>query len=85
MAEFVYGLCALTSLACTWMLFRGYGRSGVKLLLWSSVCFAGFALNNILLFLDLVVLPRFDLSLIRTVPAIVGSLVLLYGLIWEGA
>ena len=33
MAEFVYGLCALTSLACAILLLRGYWRGHHRLLL----------------------------------------------------
>jgi hypothetical protein len=84
MAEAVYILCALTSIACAVMLARGYLRSRARLLLWSSLCFAGFATNNALLFIDKVLLPtQVDLSTWRTVAALLGLLVLLYGLIWD--
>lgn len=79
----VYALCSLTSILCTVLLLRGYSRSGVRLLLWSGLCFAGLALNNILLFVDLRVLPEVDLSLVRTIPAVLGLAVLIYGLVWE--
>lgn len=79
----VYALCALTSIACSVLLLRGYRRSGVRLLLWSGVCFVGLALNNIVLFIDVRVVPDADLSLWRTIPAVAGVCVLLYGLIWE--
>lgn len=80
---FVYALCAITSLACAILLVRGYLRSQVRLLLWSGLCFIGLALNNFLLFIDLRVLPATDLSVVRTMPAIAGVAVLLYGLVWE--
>jgi heme/copper-type cytochrome/quinol oxidase subunit 4 len=79
----VYALCALTSIACAWLLLRGYVRSRVRLLLWSGLCFAGIAVNNILLFVDLRVLPETDLSMIRTIPAVIGVALLLFGLVWE--
>lgn len=79
----VYALCALTSIACAVLLIRGYARSRVRLLLWSGLCFAGLALNNVLLFVDLRVLPEIDLSLARTLPAVAGIAILIYGLIWE--
>ena len=50
----VYALCALTSLVCAWLLLRAYQRQRTRLLLWSSVSFAGLALNNVLLFIDLI-------------------------------
>lgn len=79
----VYVLCALTSIACAVLLLRGYARSRVRLLLWSGLCFVGLALNNVLLFVDVRVLPETDLSLVRTLPAIAGIVILIYGLIWE--
>ena len=79
----VYALCALTSLACAALLLRGYRRTKVRLLLWSGLCFSGLALNNILLFIDVRVLPEVDLSIIRTIPAVAGILLLVFGLIWE--
>ena len=79
----VYALCAITSITCAVLLLRGYARSGVRLLLWSGLCFVGLALNNVLLFVDLRVLPEVDLSLIRIIPAVGGIAVLIYGLVWE--
>lgn len=79
----VYALCALTSLGAAVLLLRGYRRSRVPLLLWTGICFVFLALNNLLLFIDLRVLPETDLSVVRTVPAVIGVALLLYGLIWE--
>jgi hypothetical protein len=79
----VYILCAATSTLCAVLLFRGYRRSGVRLLFWSALCFIGFALNNVLLIVDVRVLPDIDLSTWRIVPALAGAALLLYGLIWE--
>ena len=83
-ANVVYVLCALTSLACAVLLLRGYGRSRTRLLLWSGLCFVGFFLNNVLLLVDLNVVPQVDLAVIRLLPAVVGVGMLLYGLVWEG-
>ena len=83
-AGLVYVLCALTSLACAVLLLRGYRRSRVRLLLWSGLCFVGLFLNNMLLFVDLRVMPDVDLAVVRLLPAVVGVGMLLYGLIWEG-
>ncbi len=90
MAQAVYILCAVTSLACAVLLFRGYRRArGARFLLWSSLCFAGLALNNLILFVDLVVLPHFDglmgveFPLWRSGVALAGLGLLLYGLIWD--
>lgn len=86
--ELVYVLCAATSIACAVLLLRGYRRSRASLLLWSAVCFACFALNNILLVIDLDVffVPNLvDLSSIRALPAAVGVILLCYALINEMA
>jgi hypothetical protein len=80
----VYILCALTSFLCAVLLWRGYRASGARLLLWSAWCFIGLTLNNILLVVDMTMLPEVDLSLIRTLPALVGIALLIYGLVWEG-
>ena len=84
MAAFVYVLCALTSIVCAWLLFRGYRVSRTQLLFWSSLCFIGLALNNALLVVDLLLVPNADLFLLRTVTALAAVSVLLYGLIWDG-
>jgi hypothetical protein len=83
MATLVYALCALTSLACAVLLLRGYARNRVRLLLWSGLCFAGLALNNVILLVDMRVVPDIDLSVWRTLPALAGIVILLYGLVWE--
>lgn len=84
MPELVYVLCALTSVLCAGLLLRSYLRNKSRLLLWSTLCFVGLALNNILLFVDLVVVPyAVDLRLFRSGSAIVGLALLTIGLIWE--
>ena len=82
-AEAVYILCAATSLACAVLLVRGYTRSRARFLLWSSLCFLGLALNNVLLFIDKVMVPDRDLATWRTGAALVGLSLLVYGLIWD--
>jgi hypothetical protein len=79
----VYLLCAATALACGLLLLRGYRRSGTRLLLWCGLCFMALALDNIALFVDLIVLPEVDLSVFPLAAALVGAVLLLYGLIWE--
>lgn len=84
MAEGVYVLCALTSVLCAGLLLRGYRRNRrMSLLFWSSLCFAGLAVNNVLLYLDLVVLPDVLLSPWRTAAALFSMAVLIFGLVWE--
>jgi hypothetical protein len=83
MAEIIYALCALTSLACAWLLSRSWRRSRERLLIWSAVCFAGLALNNCLLIVDLVLMPQITLSAWRNATAMIAVASLLAGLIWE--
>jgi len=86
MAEAVYLLCAATSLACALLLVRAWRADRQRLLLWSSICFVALAANNVLLFVDRVILPTtVDLSLYRSLSALFGLGVLLYGLIWDTA
>ena len=84
MERLIYGLCALTSAACAWLLLRGYLRTHFRLLLWSGLCFVGQALNNVLLILDRLVFTMTDLSTLRLAVALAAVLLLLGGLILEG-
>lgn len=81
MAELIYGLCALTSLLCAFLLLRAYASGKYQLLFWSGLCFAGLAVNNVLLVIDKLVLRDIDLTEWRLGTAFVAMLVLLYGLI----
>lgn len=82
MAEAVYLLCAVTSLACAGLLLRSYKRSRMKLILWTSLCFVGLAANNILLFIDLAIIPyNVDLRVVRNLTGLAAVSVLVYGMI----
>ena len=81
MREVVYLLCALTSVACMALLFRAYRRTRLPALFWSSAAFLIFAFSNVILFIDLVVVPQHDFSLFRQLITLVGVVLLLYGLI----
>jgi hypothetical protein len=83
MGEAIYILCALTSAACAFLLLRGYLRTKARLLLWSALCFVALFINNVILFLDLVVFTHVDLYLYRSGSALAGLLLLLFGLIWD--
>ena len=89
MAVAVYILCAVTSLACAVLLLRGYRNSRARFLLWSSLCFCGLAVNNIILFVDQVMLPDvpavlgIDFVIWRSAAAVLGMALLIYGLIWD--
>jgi hypothetical protein len=65
------------------MLFRGYARSRVGLLFWAGLCFVGLMLDNIVLYVDVVIVPDVDLSIWRKLPGLVATMLLVFGLIWE--
>jgi Family of unknown function (DUF5985) len=79
----VYVLSTLISLACAVLLLRSFLATRSGLLFWAGICFIGFTLNNVILFLDKVVVTGSDFSSWRTIPALVGVLALIYGLLWE--
>jgi hypothetical protein len=79
----VYVLCMLTSGLCGWLLMASYRRNRQTLLLWSSLCFCLLSVNSLLVFADLVMLPKIDLSPLRLATSLVAVCVLLYGFIWE--
>ena len=80
----VYLLCFATSLVCLWLLIRNFKASGSRLLLWAALAFVGFALNNALLFVDVILLPtQVDLQVWRHVTALMAVSVLIVGFVWE--
>jgi hypothetical protein len=83
MPEIVYVLCALTSVVCAGLLFRSYRHNRSRLLLWSTLCFVGLAANNVILFVDVVLVPQIDLRWLRTGTATLGMVTLVIGLVWE--
>ena len=83
-AAVVYLLCLLTSVICAWLLGRSYRRTGMRLLLWSSICFGFLAANNLALVFDLVVWPDdVDLRLVRLGFALAAVVSLIWGFVWE--
>lgn len=80
----VYLLCFATSAMCAALLGRAYRRSSARVLLWSAICFGFLALNNLMLVVDLVLLPE---AVTLTLPrhllslAAVGSLT--FGFVWD--
>jgi cytochrome bd-type quinol oxidase subunit 2 len=86
MPEITYVLCAATSVLCAVLLLRGYLRSRSRLLMWSTLCFFGLAINNILLYVDPVILPdSIDLRIVRSGSALVSLILMVAGLIWEAS
>jgi hypothetical protein len=83
MAAVIYLLCALTCIACALLLFRAWATSRSSLLFWSALCFAGLTASNVILVLDRVVYPDVDLTTPRLAAALVGLLLMIFGLVWE--
>jgi hypothetical protein len=83
-AQAIYLLCALTSLACMLLLLGAHRANHSRLLFWSALCFLALAVNNLMLFVDVVMVPEVDLfGVTRNVVALGGVAALLYGLVWE--
>jgi hypothetical protein len=79
----LYAVAVVSSGACAVLLFRGYVRQRLRLLMWSGICFICLTINNVALFVDLIVFPEIDLRLARLIPALTGMTLLLYGFIWD--
>jgi hypothetical protein len=79
----VYILSALISLASAVLLLRSFAHTRTSLLFWAGLCFVGLTLNNVLLFVDQELVTDADLSTWRALPALLGMLLLVYGLVAE--
>jgi hypothetical protein len=80
----VYLLCLAASAGCAALLVRSYGSNRTRLLLWSAACFSLLALNNLLVVVDLLILPEtVDLLPLRRLASLAAVAVLIYGFIWE--
>lgn len=83
MQSIVNILGTLTVALCAVLLLRAYLNVRQRLLLWSGLCFAGLTLSNLLIFVDLMMVPDINLYSIRLGVAAVSMLLLVYGLILE--
>jgi len=79
----VYLLCVLTSALCAILLGRSYLRTRMRLLLWSSLCFVLLSANNLVVVIDLAILPAVDLRALRHALSLGAVLLLLIGFIWD--
>jgi hypothetical protein len=75
-------LGAVTALVCAVLLYRGYRRMGVRLLWWSALCFLVLSVENLILFLDLFIVPNTNLVLLRQSIGAGGVACLVFGLVW---
>ena len=83
MSGLTYVLCVATSLFCAALLLRAYYRRRERLLFWSGLCFVGLMIENVILYVDVVMVPDVDLSLWRKLPGLAALVVLVFGLIWD--
>ena len=83
MASIVYGLCALTALACALLLLRAYSKTRNSLLFWSGLCFCGLMVSNVILIVDKLVVPDIDLRPLRLLVTAASMSLLLYGLVYR--
>lgn len=79
----VYALCFFTAATCAYLLARSYARTGMRLLLWSAVCFGFLAANSFVVIIDLLIIPDVDFALARSALSLAGVGVLLFGFIWD--
>ena len=79
----IYMLCVITSLLCAWLLARANQRGRTRLLVWSALCFAFLAVNNLVLAVDVLLLPDVDLSILQLLTSLAAVMVLLYAFVWE--
>ncbi|HME20096.1 MAG TPA: DUF5985 family protein [Acetobacteraceae bacterium] len=79
----IYLMCVATSVLCAYLLARAYRRSRTKLLIWSALCFALLAVNNLVVAADVLLLPTIDLTVLRLATSLAAVAVLLFGFIWE--
>lgn len=79
----VYFLCFLTGAFCAFLLARSYARTGMRLLLWSGLCFGFLAANSFVVIIDLLIFPDGDLTIVRNGLSLAGISVLLLGFIWD--
>jgi hypothetical protein len=83
MAELIYGLCTILSLAIAVMLWRQQRRMPTRMIYWTALCFSGLALANLVLVLDKLVFPDLDLRVLRHSISLLSIGLLLFGLVYE--
>ena len=79
----VYLLCFATSAACALLLARSYFASRARLLLWSAICFLFLAANNLVVVVDMLMIPEISFRVLRLVLGLAAVSVLLFGFVWD--
>jgi hypothetical protein len=88
MVTVVYVLCGVASAGCAVLLLGVFWRhrSHVRpLVLWTGLCFAGFAISNSLVVIDLVFVRNGAVAVARAATACAATVLLLFGLIWDAS
>jgi len=83
MVPAIYILGSLVVCLCAVMLLRAYAKAKRRLLLWSGLCFLGLTVSNLLVFIDLVIIPDVNLYPLRLWTAAIATMLLVFGLVWE--
>lgn len=83
MPSLIYLLAAATCLLCAVLLLRAFAKRRAQLLLWSGICFVGLMLENVMMYIDVVVYPDVDLSLVRRLIGVAALSLIVFGLIWD--
>jgi hypothetical protein len=84
MFQFVVNLLGTVTVAlCALLLLRAYFKVRQRLLMWCGLCFAGLALANTLLVVDVFVFEELTLYRYRLATAAIAMLLMVYGLIFE--
>ena len=78
----VYLLSFLASLVCAILLGRSYVRTRTQLLFWSALCFALLAVVNLVVIIDMLILPDLNLRPARLWLTLAAVSVLLFGFLW---
>lgn len=83
MAAAVFVLCALASVGCAVLLWRGWIASQARLLFWAALSFVLLAVNNLMLVVDEVLVRDRDLGWTRDTASFGAVAVMLVGLVWQ--
>ena len=78
----VYLLSFFASLMCAILLGRSYVRTKTRLLFWSALCFALLAVVNLVVVIDMLILPDLNLRPARLWLTLAAVSVLLFGFLW---
>ena len=79
----VYSMCAVTAAVTATMLLRAWRPGGTAMLFWSGLCFVGLTVSNVVVLVDLLLVPQYDLRWLRNSAGLLSVSLLIYGLLLE--